>query len=384
MKHPRFLAAAFLAVAIALVATGCAGVANPEGWASPAVSEPSAYIVLKKDKLYAIELQDGSSGPTRWVFPDKNRHPDQDKLDLRAIYSTPVVEGDTIYLADYEAGVFAINAEDGSVRWRLRGDDIEGNIVNNLGVSEELLSFGTTDGRVYVIKKADGSPAEGWDPKGKSFDDGVWATPVMQDDRIFVATMGGDLRALSLADGSEVWSAPFEASGGIAALRLLEKDRLFVPSLNKHVYIISSENGNVLGDFKASDWVWTEPAVKGERVYFGDFGGNIYGLDITNGAEKVWEFAAGEKVKSGPAIVENVRDVGDVLVVADNDPVVYFLSAETGERLNAVPLEDAGRVRADVTAFNERAYVVTTGGKLYAAEPDRLAVVGPLTVGGAQ
>ncbi|MCK9518321.1 MAG: PQQ-binding-like beta-propeller repeat protein [Dehalococcoidia bacterium] len=384
MKLPRFLAAAFLAVAIALVAAGCAGVANPEGWASPAVSEPSAYIVLKKDKLYAVDLQDGSLGATRWVFPDKNRHPDQDKLDLRAIYSTPVVEGDTIYVADYEAGVFAISADDGSVRWRVRGDDISGNVGHDLGVSGDFLAFGTTDGHVYVIKKQDGSPAPGWDTKGRTFDDGIWATPVIAGDRVFVATMGGALHALSLSDGAELWSQPFEVDGAIAALTLLDEERLFVPSLNKYVYIVATSDGSVLGEFKASDWVWTEPAVKGERVYFGDFSGNVYALDITNGIEPVWEFAAGQKVKSGPAIVENVRDLGDVLVVADNDPVVYFLNAETGERLNAVPIEDAGRVRAGLTAFEGRAYVVTTGGKVFAAEPERLAVVGPIAVGGAQ
>jgi len=382
VKHPRFLVAA-IAAAIAVVSVGCAGIANPEGWARPALEEPTAYLVLDKNELFAVEVQDGGFGATRWSFPDKNRHPDQDDLDLRAIYSMPVVDGDTIYIADYDEGVFAINAADGSIRWRIKGDDISGNVVNDLGSSEELLSFGTTDGHVYIVKKSDGSPADGWPAGGRTFGKGVWAAPVIQGDRVFVATMGGKLHALSLADGSEVWQAPFEADGAIASLTALGDDRLFVPSLDKRVYILSSADGSVLGEFEASDWVWTEPAVSGDRVYFGDFSGMVYAVDISNGATKAWEFKAGAKVKASPAIVENVPNVGDVLVVADNDAVVYFLDAETGERLNAVPIRDSGRVRAGLSAFEGRAYVVTTEGKVFAAEPDRLAVV-PVTIGGAQ
>lgn len=382
VKYPRFLVAA-TAAAIALVSVGCAGIANPEGWARPALEDPTAYLVLDKDELFAVEVQDGNLGATRWTFPDKDRHPGQDDLDLRAIYSTPIVEGDTIFIADYDEGVFAINAEDGSIRWRIAGNDISGNLVNELGSSDDLLSFGTTDGHVYVVKKSDGSPADGWPAGGKRFDKGVWAAPIIQGDRVFVATMGGELHALSLADGSEAWSQPFEANGAIASLTALGDDRLFVPSLDKRVYIVSSADGSVLGEFKASDWVWTEPAVRGDRVYFGDFSGMVYAVDISNGANQVWEFKAGAKVKSAPAIVENVPNVGDVLVVADDEAVVYFLDAETGERLNAVPIQDAGRVRAGVTAFEGRAFVVTTKGRVFAAEPQRLAVV-PVPIGGAQ
>lgn len=100
-----------------------------------------------------------------------------------------------------------------------------------------------------------------------------------------------------------------------------------------------------------------------------DFGGHVYGLDITTGtATPLWPTPAtlkGERVKAGAAIVD------DVLVVADRKPVVTFINASDGSVLNAVPLTDGDTVRADVIANNGSAYVVATEWKTVPAECGR-------------
>jgi outer membrane protein assembly factor BamB len=165
----------------------------------------------------------------------------------------------------------------------------------------------------------------------------------------------------------------FSASGAIADLTRINDDYLFVPSINRHVYLIRTKDGTVAGDVKAADWIWTAPAVSGSQVFFGDFGGKVYGLDISSGSIKdLWSQPAsvnGERVKAGAAIVD------DVLVVADRKPVVTFINAKDGSVLNAVPLTDVDTVRADVVAKDGAAYVVTTDGKLFRAEPGQRRVV---------
>jgi outer membrane protein assembly factor BamB len=104
-------------------------------------------------------------------------------------------------------------------------------------------------------------------------------------------------------------------------------------------------------------------------LYFGDFDGIVRAFDITSGAP-VWSASVGHKIKAAPALV------GDMLVVADRGPGVTFLDATTGQQQgNRVPLTDAGTVRSSLVAYEGGAFILTTNGKLFRAEPERLAVV---------
>jgi hypothetical protein len=74
-------------------------------------------------------------------------------------------------------------------------------------------------------------------------------------------------------------------------------------------------------------------------------------------------------VKAGAAIV------GDVLIIADRKPVVTFINATNGQVLNRVPIVDAGTVRSNVHAADGFAYILTTKGRLFRANPQNYSVV---------
>lgn len=347
----------------------CVSVTNPDGWAAPVIDGQDVYVSTSKGHISAVTLQDGDSATARWTFPDKDIDAD-DKIEPEAIYGDPVIDGDRVYIATFSAGVFALNKADGRPAWPLNGTNaskIKGNIAGGVALANGILYFGTTEGRLYAWNASDGTPA--W-PEPKRFDRGIWATPVALGENLYVATMSGELHALSLADGSPAWINPFLATGAIADLVAIDDNRLFVPSINRHVYILNAEDGTVLADYRARDWVWTEPAVDGSRVFFGDFGGHVYGLDITSAPGQLWEPASveGERVKAGAAVI------GDVLVIADRSPTVTFINATTGEVLNRVPIDDAGTVRSNVHASDGFAYVLTTKGRLYRANPQNYSV----------
>ncbi|MGI8926449.1 MAG: PQQ-binding-like beta-propeller repeat protein, partial [Tepidiformaceae bacterium] len=234
-------------------------------------------------------------------------------------------------------------------------------------LADGVLYFGTTEGKVYAVTAATGKFAPGWE-KPLSFGDGVWAPPVVAAGTLYIATMDGELHALGAADRREKWARPFKTEGAIPSLTLLDAGHLFVPTLAKKVFIVETATGEApSGEFRASDWVWTRPAFAQGVAYFADLSGTIYALDITSGRVK-WTTSAGGKVKSGPAIVD------DVLVLVDREPVVHFLTLD-GALRNTVPILGAGTVRADVTAgeaggpFAGKALIATTKGKLFEADP---------------
>jgi outer membrane protein assembly factor BamB len=122
---------------------------------------------------------------------------------------------------------------------------------------------------------------------------------VLTKDRVYIATMKGNVIALDRASGQEIWR--FKASGAIPSITLLDDGHLFAAGLGKKVYILDTANGNKLNEFAADDWVLNTPAFKDGTVYFGDFSGNVYALDITsNSGTAKWVYEGGAKVKAGP------------------------------------------------------------------------------------
>ncbi|MCC6381309.1 MAG: PQQ-binding-like beta-propeller repeat protein [Dehalococcoidia bacterium] len=372
MKIPRKTAAGLLLPAILVLTAACGGIKNPEGWAAPRLDGDTTYYFQKHDHLTAITI--ASQGPAAflWNFPDKNK-PGQKDVSLKAGYGDPVIDGDTLYFLDYQGKLFAVDRRDGTLA-QTPFTAIKGSVTGGPALAGDKLAFGTTDGHLYVLDKIGFTPAPGWPPDGRTFSDGIWSPPVYQKgtdgkEYLYVATMGGRLYKLSLADGSEVWSQPFKVSGAIADLALLTPDLLFVPSLNKNVYLVNTSDGTARNPdgFGAGDWVWTTPAFKDNVAYYGDFSGNVYALDITTlQLKSTWQrpYDAKSKVKAAPAIVDNV------LVVATREPQVHFIDLNTGAAAkNSFKLANAGTVRAAVVPHDGKPLVLTTSGKLFEADP---------------
>ncbi len=367
---PRALAAGLLAAVFVMTTAACGGVKNPEGWASPVVSDSSLYYFPKKDRLTALSIDADGNASVTWSIPSSTQQ--EPKAAFKAVYDS-VSDGESLYFGSWDGQLYAVSLKNGAVEWS-RGNAIAGGIVGGPVLEGSYLAFGTTDGKLYVLDKSTGDAAAGWPKGGLSFSKGIYAAPVIAGDTVFVATMGGEVSAYRLADASPVWAQPFKNSGAIADLALVGTDRLFVPGLNKKVTVISTSDGStVAGPFHIGEWVWSRPAIAGDVLYFGDFGGKVHALNITTG-EDVWPpYDAGARVKSAPVVI------GDTLIVATRDPEIHFIDLKTGTMKNSVPLDNAGSVRASLVVLNGKALIATTQGKLFEADPARLQVT-PLSI----
>lgn len=354
----------------ALFAASCVDVANPEGWAAPVFEDGTLYYFSDKDQLDAVAFTTDGSAALLWTFPGQQQD-GEEEIDIEAVYGEPVVDGDRIYFAGWEGAVYAVSADSGQLLWTTKGRlDITGGVVSGPTLSNGTLFIGTTEGRVYAVGTENGTLAPGWPEDGLSLGKGIWAPPLIADGRLYIATMDGELHALSPETGAELWAQPFEAgSGAIPDLALVNETTLWVPTLGKRVYFVDTETGAEVGtSVETADWVWTRPALADGNAFFGDFGGIVHALDITTYAP-LWETERDEKIKASPVLI------GDTLVVADRSPAVIFLDAETGEVRNTVPLPDAGTIRANLIERDGVAYVLTTRGQLFRADPERLTVV---------
>lgn len=362
MKLPRFPRAGLVAIlALALLIAGCGGIAQPEGWASPRIDDSTALIFRDRGRLSAVELDDRGIARVLWVFPD-DQVQEQKGIDLRAVYRAPEFDGERYYLAGFSGDVVALT-EDGVVVWIQ--DKLKGDIVTGAVLARDTILVGTLEGLLYRLDPAASGAIIGEPIKVQGE---IWATPVANGGNVYVATMDGKVSAFDLNSGARVWG-PFTTAGAIPELALLGEDRLFVAGLDRNVYILDTETGEpVFEPFRTAGWVWSTPTVVGNHAYFADFAGKVYELDITTGQiEQVYD--AGSKVKASLAVIDGS------LVVATEDARVHFVDMANWGIKNVVPVQGAGRIRANPAVAHGLVYFLTTEGRLFRADPGRLTVV---------
>lgn len=363
VKLPRFPRAGLAAILVlAALIAGCAGIAQPEGWASPRIEDDAtAFIFRERGKLSAVQLDDAGIARVLWVFPD-DRIQEQKGIDLRAVYRAPEFDGERYYLAGFSGDVVALT-RDGIVVWIQ--DKLQGEVVTGAVLADDLILVGTLEGLLYRLDPAAAGEVVG-DPIKVPGE--IWAPPVVLGQHVFVATMEGKVLGFDLKSGARIWG-PFTTSGAIPELAPLGDDRLFVAGLDRYVYVLDAASGQpVFEPYRTEGWVWSTPVVVGDRAYFADFAGVVYQLDITNGhIEPVYD--AGSKVKASLAVIDGS------LIVATEDARVHFVDMETWGARNVVPIQGAGRIRANPAIFDGAAYFLTTEGRLFRADPGRLTVV---------
>ena len=144
-----------------LVFSGCTGVSTvPRGWSGGAIADGTLFIGSMEGKLVAVDVLDGSR---LWAVPLENQESGGGGFGCAApaptvvaIYGSPAVAGDLVYIGGYNGKIYAVNANTGALRWVYPRDRYLKPIVGGLIVAQGKVYFGSSDGKVYALDAADG------------------------------------------------------------------------------------------------------------------------------------------------------------------------------------------------------------------------------------
>jgi len=152
--------------------------------ASPMVGpDGSIYVGANNSNLYAISPE----GRLEWLF--------EAEREIAGIWSTPALspDGSTLYFGANKGGVYAVNRDDGSLRWQY---SIAGSIYSSPAVdATDTLYTGSTVGHVLAIDGASGRLIFDYDAQGP-----IWTAPALRPDgSVVVADRFG--RVMLLGEG---------------------------------------------------------------------------------------------------------------------------------------------------------------------------------------
>jgi len=369
-RSPVWLLAA---LALLIVATGCASIAKPEGWAAPTSEGDTLYVSLDRGEISAVDPEDFTE---KWKFPEDDEfacanESNQKKRDLEGIYGEPAVDpgNGLLYFGAYDGAVYALNAEDGACAWRSETDD---RILTRVQLVGDKLYAPSTDGHLYVLDAATGDELDSFDAGAE-----LWASPLIEDASIFVATMKGTLYKLDLETLAPEWDAPFDVRGGLLMDPIMLDDAtVLIGGIGEKLYAVNAEDGTEKWSAGGENWFWGKPAVDGGTLYAPNMDGHVYAIDAETG-ETLWSYDTGAPVRAGTLVIDGaavaVNRSGEVHGLdanADAPTLLWGAPADIDKRVHSDPIEFSGAILV-LSTSGDLFQIDTEAGRLTSLDVDR-------------
>jgi outer membrane protein assembly factor BamB len=314
---------------VTLLLAACGGSAG-DSWAGVSVNPNADSIYVSfNERVVAINPV---SGAILWEYPDK------DDRDAK-FYAVPVVDNSTIYVGDYKGNVHAISA-DGDKLWVYEPDREKligpisptpiDRVIGGVAVDSNKVFFGLGSRNVVAISRE--TAKEVWTFETNQ---GVWARPLYipanpEDETsraiVYVVSLDHYLYALDAETGDLLWKKNL---GGAAPGDMIydeTRNRVYVGTFISELLAIDLSTHEITDRYKTEDWIWGRPALEDDMLYFGDLGGYLYAVRITDqGFEEEWKRSVAEgAIRGTPMVTETL------VVVGSKDKHVYAVDKADG------------------------------------------------------
>lgn len=267
-------------------------------------------------------------------------------LGRKYVRLTPALVADRILAADAYGQVVAVDRFSGKRAWMSQTHDLDGGfferfnfldrrdpsfVGGGVGVGAGLAFVGTTFGEVIALDVSDGR--EVW---RAALGSEVLSTPSTGDGAVFVQTIDGRLVALELDGGAERWS--YDNQVPILTLRgtsspVVSDGIVYAGFANGKLVALRSENGEPIWEHRVmlpegrSELdrmvdVDGRPLISGSVIYVGAFQGRVKGVSRRDGRPR-WE----QEISTFLDLAEGY----DQIYVVGADDVITAIDQSSGE-----------------------------------------------------
>lgn len=284
----------------------------------PAVGGDLVYVGGYNGKVYTIS---SSLGTKRQVYPvDENLEP---------IVSGVVAAYGKVYFGCSDGKVYALNAAELYKEWEFpTGDKIWSTPV----IDGETMYIGSFDKKLYALNTMDGSKKWEFETGGA-----IAATPLVYNNTVYIGSFNRYLYAIDATNGSLRWRSEVEAGKWYWAKPVAYNNVIYAPNLDGKVYILDANSGGeVAGAVDLKSPISSSPVVVGGKVIIASQEGKIYSLDASNNQiSPLANLGDGGKIYA-PLCASN--GVIYIHTQTSKQDALYALNAQTGVTLWSLSL----------------------------------------------
>jgi len=351
-KHNKVLLSKVLLLLVILLVSGlttsgCIGGSQPIGWSGGVVVDGTLFLGSMEGSLVAVNTSDGAC---QW----------SDQITITtsggfgcacttssagvAIYGTPAVAGDLVYIGGYNGKIYAFDSSSLQKRWVYPPEGNLQPIVSGPVVALGKVYFGGSDGKVYALKADTG--VEAWEPFQTG--DKIWSTPVIDDGTVYISSFDKKVYALNATTGKKKWQT-VEVGGAIVSTPLVYNNTVYFGSFDRYFYAVDATDGSLKwkSEVEAGSWFWAKPVIYNNTIYAPCLDGKVYILDAESGHELIGAIDLGSPVSSSPVLID-----GSIVIVSEGGEVYSINNNQKRELRN---LEE--KVNAPLCAGNGAVYV---------------------------
>lgn len=189
-------------------------------------SEDSIYVSSSNGRVYSL---DKKSGDLNWQ---------SEVLDKEhgKIWTSPVIQGNTLFVSTFDGHIYALSLETGVVLdWSF---EWEAGFVSSPVIDADVIYVGSFDRHLYALEIG-GNQSLWRFPQEKPAANWFWASPAVNEGVVYAGCLDGRLYAINATTGQELWSYMTED----------QKDKpspiISSPVLMDNLLIVVNESGTV-------------------------------------------------------------------------------------------------------------------------------------------
>lgn len=267
--------------------------------ASGVIAGNNLYVGGLDGFMYSINADNGQ---INWRYDTKAE-----------ITSQPLIYNNILYFLNGANSLFSLDATNGKQLWIYNRQETMTKMTIRGGsrptFSNGIIYSGFSDGSLVAITAATGTPL--WEVtlnRNSRFKD-IDATPILDEENIYINSYDDKLYCLSKSNGSILW----KYNTGGATAPVLTGNKLFISTSSGSVVSLNKKTGSV--EWKKDDinGIATEPIIVKGFLVFGESQGSLKLVDLLTGTSKA-SFDPGKGIMSKPS--------------SDGAGGVYFMSGE--------------------------------------------------------
>ncbi|UCG54026.1 MAG: PQQ-binding-like beta-propeller repeat protein [Dehalococcoidia bacterium] len=346
----------FVIVVVMITSGGCVGLGGQQaGWSGVTVADGNIYFGSTGGSVVAMNAESGSE---IWRKPFEVSSsgglgcaPSEVAVPL---YGTPVVLGELLYIAGFDGKVYAINTNSGAERWIYPRQGNLHSFVGGLVMNEDRLYLGSIGGVIYALDAETGDLV--W---RLETGEQMWATPAIDGDTLFIGTFDKKLYAVDINTGNKKWQQPFETQGPVISTPIVNDGIVYIGSFDRHIYALNAISGELIWKFPDIEgngenipqkWFWASPVLYEGVIYAANMDGRVYVIDIEDGNLITLVELEGA-ISSTPAATS------DKIFIATEDGNIFYINTENNLAMELPIL--SGMVTAPLSVIDGMVYIHT-------------------------
>lgn len=303
----------------------------------PAVLDGRLYAADLEGHVYALDAQ---SGDTIWEV----------ETGLRLSGGPAISEG-TVVVGSLDGELLALNPDDGLERWRAK---LSSEVVATPAVGSGIVVARANDGRVFGYGATDGERRWIYDRGLPSLTLRGNSQPLIAEGAVFLGYDNGTVVALRVTDGVQQWEQTIAVGEGRSEIdRMVDVDgeiivdsaEVFAAAYNGQLLAVALQGGRQLWNREMS--AYSGLALAAGRILVSDSDGTVWALDRTTGAAMWKQDALAHRWLTTPAIQGNYAVVGDL------EGYLHWINLDDGalaarDRLTRDPIRATPQVSQDM------------------------------------